>query len=209
MVARMSVTIRLARPDDAAGVLAIYGPYCDSTTVSFEVAAPTTEQMSQRIERIMMQYPWLIGEADGEVAGYVYASQHRERAAYRWMVDVAVYVAPSHRQRNLGKALYWALFGILRAQGYFKAFAGITLPNAASVRLHESIGFKPIAVYKGVGYKQGRWLDVGWWQLDLQPEIVDPPAPRKFLEIPGSATTAMMREAERLIQAKSPGQLTS
>jgi phosphinothricin acetyltransferase len=205
----MSVTIRLARPGDAAGVLAIYGPYCDSTTVSFETAAPTIAQMSQRIERVTLQYPWLVGESAGEIAGYVYASQHRERAAYRWMVDVAVYIAPLHRQRNLGKALYSALFEILRAQGYFKAFAGITLPNAASVRLHESIGFKPIAVYKGVGYKQGRWLDVGWWQLDLQPEIVNPPEPRTFIEIPGSATTAMMRDAERLIQDKSPGQFTS
>ena len=161
----MSISFRFAQPGDAAGVLAIYGPYCDSTTVSFETIAPTNAQMSQRIERIMVQYPWVIGEIDGEVAGYVYASQHRERAAYRWMVDVAVYISPVHRRRNLGKALYTALFDVLRAQGYYKAFAGITLPNAASVRLHQSVGFKPIAVYQGVGFKLGQWLDVGWWQL--------------------------------------------
>jgi phosphinothricin acetyltransferase len=196
----MTITIRFAQPDDATGVLAIYGPYCDSTTVSFEITAPTASQMSQRIERITAQFPWLVGEINGEVAGYVYASQHRERAAYRWMVDVAVYVAPAHRRRNLGKALYSALFEILREQGYFKAFAGITLPNAASVRLHESVGFRPMAVYKGVGYKLGQWLDVGWWQLDLQPEIQNPADPRPFNALPNQAALVeTLRTAERLI----------
>lgn len=185
----MAITIRYARPADAFEILTIYGPYCDSTTVSFEVAAPTAEQMSQRIERITLQFPWLVAEIDGEVAGYVYASQHRERAAYRWMVDVAVYVAPHHRQRNVGTALYTALFDLLRAQNYFKAFAGITLPNAASVRLHESVGFQPIAVYKGVGFKLGKWLDVGWWQLDLQPEVESPAEPIAFCEIHQNASS--------------------
>jgi phosphinothricin acetyltransferase len=196
----MTITIRFAKPDDAAGVLAIYGPYCDSTTVSFEIAAPTIAQMSQRIERIMAQHPWLIAENDGEVAGYVYASQHRERAAYRWMVDVAVYISPAYRRRNLGKALYTALFEVLRTQGYFKAFAGITLPNAASVRLHESVGFRPIAVYEGVGFKMGQWLDVGWWQLDLQPEIDNPPEPRPLAEVRNEFAADGFRQAERLIQ---------
>jgi L-amino acid N-acyltransferase YncA len=200
MVAPMTVTIRFARPDDAAGVLAIYGPYCDSTTVSFEIAAPTPEQMRERIQRVMMQHPWVVAEIDGEVAGYVYASQHRERAAYRWMVDVAVYVSPVHRRRNLGKVLYSSLFEVLRAQGYVKAFAGITLPNAASVRLHEAVGFRSIAVYKGVGYKLGQWLDVGWWQLDLQPETESPAEPRPFGEMQDGFSTDIFRRAARLIQ---------
>jgi L-amino acid N-acyltransferase YncA len=200
MVAPMTVTIRFARPDDVSGVLAIYGPYCDATTVSFEIAAPTTAQMSERIQRIMVQHPWVVAEIDGEVAGYVYASQHRERAAYRWMVDVAVYISPAHRRRNLGKALYSCLFEVLRTQGYFKAFAGITLPNAASVRLHEAVGFRPIAIYKGVGYKLGQWLDVGWWQLDLQPESSNPAEPRPFGEMQKSFSTDIFRRAARLIQ---------
>jgi phosphinothricin acetyltransferase len=203
-MASMTTTIRFAQPNDAAGVLAIYGPYCDSTIVSFEIAAPTPAQMSQRIERISAQFPWLVCEIDGEVAGYVYASQHRERAAYRWMVDVAVYVAEVHRRQNLGKALYSALFEILRAQGYFKAFAGITLPNAASVRLHESVGFRPIAVFQGVGYKFGQWLDVGWWQFDLQPEIVAPPEPRPLSALPNqTALVEILRGAERLIRREA------
>jgi phosphinothricin acetyltransferase len=160
--------------------------------------------MSQRIERIMAQHPWLIAEIDGQVAGYVYASQHRERAAYRWMVDVAVYISPAYRRRNLGKALYTALFEVLRAQGYFKAFAGITLPNAASVRLHESVGFRPIAVYEGVGFKLGQWLDVGWWQLDLQPEIDNPLEPRPLAEVQNDFAAGGFRHAERLVQPAPP-----
>src|SRR5687767_1173866 len=131
----MSVTFRLARPDDAAAILAIYAPYCEASTVSFEVVAPTIEQMADRIEKVLARYPWLICELDGRAAGYVYASQHRERAAYRWAVDVAVYVADTCRRRGVGQALYSTLFSMLRAQGYFKALAGITLPNPASVGL--------------------------------------------------------------------------
>jgi phosphinothricin acetyltransferase len=125
----------------------------------------------------MTQFPWLVCEIDGEVAGYVYACPHRERAAYRWAVDVAVYIAPQHQRRGIGQALYSVLFEILRAQGFFKAYAGITLPNAGSVGLHEAVGFTPLAVYRGVGCKFGKWLDVGWWELDLRPQSENPAEP--------------------------------
>jgi phosphinothricin acetyltransferase len=179
----MSIKFRLARPDDAAAILAIYAPYCEASTVSFEVVAPTVEQMADRIEKVLARYPWLICELNGRAAGYVYASQHRERAAYRWAVDVAVYVADTCRRRGIGQALYSTLFAMLRVQGYFKALAGITLPNPGSVGLHEAMGFKPIAVYRGVGYKLGQWVDVGWWQLDLQPEIARPREPMTLSEL--------------------------
>jgi phosphinothricin acetyltransferase len=117
---------------------------------------------------------------------------------------VAVYISPAYRRRNLGKALYTALFEVLRAQGYFKAFAGITLPNAASVRLHESVGFRPIAVYEGVGFKLGQWLDVGWWQLDLQPEIDNPLEPRSLAEVQNDFAADGFRPAERLVQPAPP-----
>ncbi len=162
--------IRLAQPTDAAAIQAIYAPYCESTYVSFEVVAPSVEQLRERISRVTAGYPWLVSEIDGQVVGYVYASQHRERAGYRWAVDVAVYVAQAHHRRGVGRALYDTLFSILRQQGYFKAFAGISLPNPASVGLHEHIGFRPAAVFRGVGHKLDRWIDVGWWQLELQPE---------------------------------------
>jgi len=196
----MSIEFRAARPDDAAGILSIYAPYCESSTVSFEIIAPTVEQMCDRITRITARYPWLVAEIDGRVVGYVYASQHRERAAYRWMIDVAVYVAPRQQRRGLGRALYSALFSILRHQNYVKAFAGITLPNPGSIGLHEALGFRPIAVYRGVGYKAGRWLDVGWWQLDLQPEGGDPREPCDFGPISASAAVAAaLAEAKRLL----------
>jgi phosphinothricin acetyltransferase len=198
----MSVKIRLANPDDAAGVLRIYGPYCESSSVSFEIVAPSVEEIRRRIEKISRQYPWLICEIDGHVAGYVYASQHRERAAYRWNVDVAVYVGAEYRRRHVGQSLYSTLFSILRSQGYFKAFAGITLPNEASVRLHESVGFRPIAAYRGVGYKLGRWLDVGWWQFEIQAEIDNPPEPLSIAAIRHHASFGeILAKGQTLVRA--------
>ncbi len=198
----MTVEIRVATPADGRGIRAIYAPHCSSSHVSFEVVPPTEVQMRERVARITPKYPWLIGEIDGEVGGYVYASQYRERAAYRWAVDVAVYVAESQQRRSLGRALYTALFEILREQGYFQAYAGIALPNAGSVSLHEAVGFQPVAVFPHVGYKLGRWLDVGWWRLQLKPEIDSPPDPRPFREIrdePACATA--LKNGARLIRA--------
>jgi phosphinothricin acetyltransferase len=179
----MPIELRIATPDDAPGICAIYAPYCTSTVVSFEVAAPSEHEMRARIERLLPKYPWLVAVADGAVAGYVYASQHRERAGYRWVADVAIYIAPSHQRTGLGRALYTALFPIFRAQNYSKAIAGITLPNAGSVGLHEAVGFRPIGVFPKIGYKLGNWLDVGWWQLDLAPEPEHPPEPLDFSTI--------------------------
>ena len=173
----MTNTIRFAEPRDAAVVQAIYAPFCDGSAVSFEAAPPSVEQIAERIARILPQYPWLVAEIDGRVAGYVYGCQHRERAAYRWTVDVTVYIDANRHRRGIGRALYTSLLAMLRAQGFFKAYAGVTLPNPASVGLHEALGFVPVAVYRGEGYKLGQWRDVGWWQLDLQPEVAEPPEP--------------------------------
>jgi L-amino acid N-acyltransferase YncA len=184
----MVATIRLAGEDDAGAVAAIYGPFCASTTVSFEYAAPPTDEIADRIRVITAQFPWLVLEDDGVVAGYAYASRHRDRAAYGWSVDTAVYVSPTYRRRGVGQALYTTLFELLRLQGYFKGYAGITLPNSASVRLHEALGFRLVGVYLGVGYKHGAWHDVAWYQVALQPERLnpDPPLPvSAFAESPG------------------------
>jgi phosphinothricin acetyltransferase len=199
----MSITIRFARPDDAADIVAIYGPYCDGSVVSFELAAPTVEHMRERIDRITQQFPWLVCEIDGQIAGYVYACPHRERAAYRWAVDVAVYISPKQHRRGIGQALYSVLFHILREQGYVKAYAGVTLPNAGSVGLHEAVGFRPLAVYRGVGYKFGRWLDVGWWELDLRPQSKDPEEPVALgsLTLNDSLKQSMLA-AEKLVKPR-------
>jgi L-amino acid N-acyltransferase YncA len=179
----MAAVIRLASPEDADQIAAIYTPFCTETAVSFESVAPTPAEMAQRIRKITEQLPWLVLDDNGRIAGYVYASPHRERAAYRWSVDVAAYVSPDYRRRGVGKALYAALFHVLADQGYFKAYAGVALPNPASVALHESVGFERIGEYHGVGYKLGKWHDVRWYERPLQSERPDPPPPRPLAEV--------------------------
>ena len=129
--------------------------------------------MQQRIAAALPKFPWLVCGVDGRMAGYAYAGTHRARAAYQWSVDTSVYVDPAFHRRGIGTRLYTCLFQILAAQGYVRAYAGITLPNAGSVGLHEAMGFQSVGIYRGVGYKLGRWHDVGWWQLTLR-ETTDP-----------------------------------
>jgi phosphinothricin acetyltransferase len=183
----MTAQIRLALPGDAEQIAAIYAPFCTETAVSFEFVAPTAVEMAERIRKITERLPWLVLDDRDRIAGYVYASPHRERPAYQWSVDVAAYVSADYRRRGVGSTLYTALFGILAAQGYFKAYAGVTLPNPASERLHESLGFERVGEYRGVGYKLGRWHDVRWYQRALQPERPNPPAPRTVQEVMQSA----------------------
>jgi phosphinothricin acetyltransferase len=156
----------------------IYAPFCASTPVSFETEPPSVEEMRRRIGKALERLPWLVCALGGEVLGYAYASPHRERAAYRWSVDVAVYVREGQRRSGVGRALYGSLLPALEVQGYYNAYAGITLPNAASAGLHEAVGFRPLAVYRGVGYKLGAWHDVGWWHLLLAPLERQPEEPR-------------------------------
>lgn len=169
-------TLRLAGEADADAVAAIYAPNVTDTVVSFEIEAPGPAEMAARIAGVLAYAPWLVCERGGEIAGYAYASRHRDRAAYQWSCDVSVYVAAAHRQVGVGRVLYLALFELLRLQGFYTAHAGITLPNAASVRLHESLGFVPIGVYPKVGFKFGAWHDTGWWRLPLRP-CVEAPTP--------------------------------
>lgn len=161
--------IRTATPDDAAAVAAIYGPVVQHTTISFEVDPPDAAEMRARIEKTLAMLPWLVAEdAAGTVCGYVYASKHKERAAYQWSVDTTVYVRDDMRGQGVGRALYGRLLPLLAELGYCQAFAGVALPNAGSVGLHEALGFTPIGVYRNVGFKHGAWRDVGWWQKALQ-----------------------------------------
>ena len=159
--------IRDANADDAGALAAIYAPAVTESVISFEETAPTTAEMAARIEAYGRNYPYLVAERDGRVVGYAYGSKHRERAAYRSSADVAVYVHEQARGTGVGRGLYNELLPRMAARGVHAAFAGITLPNAGSVRLHESVGFEPVGIYREVGFKFGRWLDVGWWQRRL------------------------------------------
>lgn len=170
--------MRLAAAGDAADIHAIYAPVVRDTAISFEVEVPGVAEIERRIVSTLARFPWLVHEEDGRVVGYAYAGAHRERRAYQWSVDVSAYVSPGWQRRGIGRALYRELLKRLAAQGFFNAYAGIALPNPASVALHESVGFAAIGIYRGVGFKHGAWHDVGWWHARLRALEPDPPAPR-------------------------------
>jgi len=170
-------TIRTADPDrDAAACVAIYAPHVEAGATSFEEEPPSPAEFAERIATMAATYPWLIAERDGDVVGYAYACPHRARPAYRWAVEVSIYVAAEWRGQGHGRALYRELLERLRRQRFQVACAGITMPNAASVCLHESLGFVAVGVYRRIGWKAGAWRDVGWWQLELNPADEGPPA---------------------------------
>lgn len=176
------LSIRDADPArDAAACAEIYAPYVEGSAVSFEEQAPDAAEMAARIERYSAGHAWLVAEREGRVAGYAYATAFNERPAYRWSTSVSVYIAEAARGHGIGRALYGALFERLRERGFRMACAGITLPNEASVGLHESLGFELVGVNREIGWKNGAWHDVGWYQLELTPAPAGggpPPEPR-------------------------------
>jgi L-amino acid N-acyltransferase YncA len=170
------LSIRDADPQrDAAACAAIYAPHVQEGPVSFEERAPDAAEMAARIERYGSSHAWLVAEREGRMAGYAYATAFNERPAYRWSTSVSVYVAEEARGEGVGRALYEALFDRLRERGFRMACAGITLPNEASVGLHEHLGFELVGVNREIGWKQGAWRDVGWFQLELSPAGEGPP----------------------------------
>ncbi|MEL6857237.1 MAG: arsinothricin resistance N-acetyltransferase ArsN1 family B [Pseudomonadota bacterium] len=174
------MTIRIANAGDGADVAEIYAPIVADTFISFETVAPTPAEMSVRIETTLETHPWLVVEQSGKVIAYAYATAHRSRDAYKWSCDASVYVAEDARGRGLASSLYEALFATLKNQGLATVFAGIALPNDASLAAHKKIGFQPIGVYPGVGFKHGKWRDVSWWSLRLQMLGENPQPPLKF-----------------------------
>lgn len=164
----MGLVVRHADPErDASACAAIYAPHVRDGTASFEEVVPDAQEMAQRIERASGTHAWLVAERDAAVVGWASASPHRVRAAYRWTADCAIYVDERAQRSGAGRALYEALLALLRRQGMRTVCAGITLPNAASVGLHEAMGFRLVGVFRSVGFKAGAWRDVGWFQLDL------------------------------------------
>ena len=170
--------IRPVEPRDAEAIAAIYAPHVSDGVASFEMIPPDAVEMLARMQQTTKTHPWLVCEKDGAVIGYAYAGGHSARAAYVWSVNVTVYIAQSAQRSGVGRALYAALFDLLRRQGFYNAYAGITLPNAGSVGLHEAMGFRLVGIYEAVGYKFGAWRDVGWWHLPLQAKPAgEPPLP--------------------------------
>jgi phosphinothricin acetyltransferase len=176
--ARERLAVEVATPDDAEAVIAIYAPIVRETAISFEFEPPSVAEVRRRIAGTLPGFPWLVCRQDGNVLGYAYGHPFAARAAYSWSAETSIYVHADARRIGIGHRLYGALLPILVEQGFRRAFAGITLPNPASVALHESLSFTPSGVYRRVGWKFSRWWDVGWWQLDLRSDRDPDPVAR-------------------------------
>jgi len=181
------IAIRAARPHDSAAIAAIYAPYVLTGTVSFETEAPNPQIMRGRMAGAEDLYPWLVatnGEENGDaVLAYAYGSKFRDRPAYRYVVETSIYVSGAAQGQGVGKLLYRALIDTLRAQGFVQALGVIALPNEYSIGLHEATGFRRQGVLREMGFKQGRWIDVGFWQCELNDATIPPTEPRPFAKV--------------------------
>jgi L-amino acid N-acyltransferase YncA len=160
----MTTTIRPCRPSDAPRICTIYNHFVTDTVVTFEEQVVSDSEMAQRITSVTEQFPWLVCEKDDLVVGYAYANTWKTRSAYRFSVESTIYLAPEAFHRGIGTSLYQALLAALRASNIHSVIGGIALPNAASVALHEKLGFSKIGQFSEVGWKFGRWVDVGYWE---------------------------------------------
>ena len=159
----MSARIRFADPArDAAGILAVYAPYIRETAVTFETEVPAPDAFTARVAGICADFPYLVLEADGELAGYAYAHRQAERAAYAWNAELSIYLAGKWRGRGLGAPLYRLLERLLTMQGYVNLYGVITASNAGSIRLHEKLGYRQTGLHEKTGWKFGQWHDVAW-----------------------------------------------
>lgn len=196
------IQVRLATIADAKEIVDIYSPNILNAATSFETEVPQAEEMQKRIETILLKYPWIVCEVDGKIAGYVYASKHRDREAYQWSCECTVYMHNDFKGLGIGKELYLLLFAILKLQGFRNVYAGITLPNQASVSIHEKCGFEHFATYENIGYKFGRWHSVGWWKLQINDYDLQPPPPLKLSELDSKMLYERFNRTAQNIQSK-------
>eukprot|EP01094_Clydonella_sp_ATCC50884_P025333 TRINITY_DN6617_c0_g1_i1.p1 TRINITY_DN6617_c0_g1~~TRINITY_DN6617_c0_g1_i1.p1 ORF type:complete len:204 (+),score=42.47 TRINITY_DN6617_c0_g1_i1:116-727(+) len=199
-----TATLRLATSNDAPGIHAIYAPIVEHSYTSFEATPPSPDEMAARIEAVLERYPWLVAEHRGRLLGYAYATPHRGRAGYRWSAEVSVYVAADAQRRGVGRALYAALVALLQAQRVVNLYAGIALPNAASVGLHEALGFVPIARYPKVGYKAGAWHDTGWWHRSINAHDAEPSPPLALSDLDPLRITEALQAGAALLRPWKP-----
>ncbi len=174
--------VRIATVADGAACAAIYGPFVEQTSISFELEPPTPDDMAGRIAKTTARTPWVVVEVGGVVRGYAYGTRHRDRAAYDWTVESAVYVDAAFAGRGIGRAAMTALLEVLRLQGFHLVVAGITQPNPASTALHLALGFERIGQFDAIGWKQGRWHGVEWYGLELGPRERAPSPIRRLAD---------------------------
>jgi len=172
------LAIRDARQSDAEACAAIYAPYVNDTVITFEITPPSPAEMAERIVTAVRSHAWLVLEDEGRIIGYAYGAPFKPRSAYRWSCEVSVYLEQGRRRTGSGRALYEALLNRLVARGFRTAVAGMTLPNDASVGLHQAMGFEPVGTYRRIGWKHGHWHDVAWVQRTIADDAEPPAEPR-------------------------------
>lgn len=195
-------TIRLASINDGLAIMKIYEPYITATSFTFEIDVPSIDEFKKRIDAYLYYWPWLVCEVDGQLAGYAYGAKYRERLGYQWCTESSVYIDDKFQRAGVAGALYSALFNILKNQGYVNVYAVINLPNDKSVAFHEKCGFTWFATFDRVGYKSGRWKDVGWWKLQINDYVNEPRPPIKFSELNQDFLVGVFESAEKLLRIK-------
>ena len=200
-----AVCVRAAAPEDAEQLLEIYTPFVISedsslSNVSFELAAPDVEEFRQRIQDISKQFPYLVGEVNGQILGYVYCHPYRERLAYQWAVEVTIYLAPAGQGKGLGRLLYETMEKLLCLQGVTMAYSCITVGNDHSIKMHQALGYRLIGAFTNSGYKNGQWLDTVWLEKQLQPCPKQPDNIKSWWELDPDAVAAVLTEATAKLQ---------
>lgn len=178
-----AIHFRLAHPEDAANLLAIYAPYIENTPITFEYEVPTLEEFAARIRNISTDYPYFVCLAGDQIVGYAYAHRHMERAAYQWNAEISIYLQEMSTQKGLGKILCRALLQLLRLQGIRNVYSCVTIPNPRSEGLHHSMGFRMQGIFHNAGYKCGQWHDVAWFEKSISDYPFNPAPLRSFNEI--------------------------
>lgn len=200
-----AICVRAATPQDAEQLLEIYTPFvisedCSVSNVSFELTAPDVEEFRQRIKDISKQFPYLVGEVNGQILGYVYCHPYRERLAYQWSVEVTIYLAPAGQGKGLGRVLYETMEKLLCLQGVTMAYSCITVGNDHSIKMHEAVGYRLIGTFTNSGYKNGQWLDTVWLEKQLQPCPKQPDNIKRCRELDPDAVAAVLTEATAKLQ---------
>ncbi len=180
------IHIRPFKFSDAETLLEIYRPYVEETNITFEYTVPDIRDWKERIQLISKQFPWLIAEYDGKIAGYAYATKHRDRIAYSWCCESSVYLSEEFHGRGIAKILYEKLFAILELQGYINVYAILTSPNPASEKFHRKFGFSNIGKFYNAGFKFGEWHTTRWMQLSISGHEIPPNDIIPFSEIVNS-----------------------
>lgn len=200
-----AICVRAATPQDAEQLLEIYTPFvisedCSVSNVSFELTAPSLAEFRQRIVDISSKYPYLVGEKDGQILGYVYCHPYRERLAYQWSVEVTIYLAPAGQGKGLGRLLYETMEKLLCLQGVTMAYSCITVGNDHSIKMHEAVGYRLIGTFTNSGYKNGQWLDTVWLEKQLQPCPKQPDNIKSWRELDPDAVAEVLTEATAKLQ---------